>query len=131
MAGTLRVELRMSVLETAGLPVSLHPCRNFGACGRTRTYEVHEGTPDLQSGAFAAQPHMQNKQMKAERNKAANTLRGTLLLKMATSWTLAKDRDRHPVEGSLPSSLAKLVAQTSVCEYRKLNHRLKSVPLRK
>jgi hypothetical protein len=39
-------------------------------------------------------------------NTAANTLRGTLLLKMANSRTLAKDRDRHLVEGSLPSSLA-------------------------
>src|SRR5260370_30443090 len=35
-----------------------------------------------------------------------STLRGTLLLGMAISRTLAKDRDRHPVEGSLPSSLA-------------------------
>jgi len=45
--------------------------------------------------------------MKAARNIAANTLRGTLLLKMAISRTLAKDRERHLVEGSLPSSLAK------------------------
>jgi hypothetical protein len=44
------------------------------------------------------------KQMKAERNNAPNTLRGTLLLRMANSRTLAKHRDRHPVEGSLPSS---------------------------
>ena len=43
--------------------------------------------------------------MKAERNVASNTLRGTLLLRMANSRTLAKHRDRHP-EGSLPSSLA-------------------------
>src|SRR5712691_3265702 len=28
----------------------------------------------------------------------ASTLRGTLLLKMATSRTLAKDRDRHPLK---------------------------------
>ena len=43
--------------------------------------------------------------MKAERDIAANTLRGTLLLRMAISRTLAKHRDHHPVEGSLPSSL--------------------------
>ena len=34
--------------------------------------------------------------MKAERNIAANTLRGTLLLRMANSRTLAKDRVHHP-----------------------------------
>jgi len=45
--------------------------------------------------------------MKAESKRTANTLRGTLLLRMAISRTLAKDRDHHPVEGSLPSSLAK------------------------
>ena len=44
--------------------------------------------------------------MKAERNNAANTLRGTLLLKMANSRTLAKHRVHHLIEGSLPSSLA-------------------------
>ena len=54
--------------------------------------------------------------MKAERNIAANTLRGTLLLTMAISRTLAKHRDRHPVEGSLPSSLAK---GTSIVKKRK------------
>jgi hypothetical protein len=35
--------------------------------------------------------------------RTANTLRGTLLLRMATPDTLAKQRRRHP-EGSLPSS---------------------------
>ena len=43
--------------------------------------------------------------MKAERDIASNTLRGTLLLRMANSRTLAKHPARHP-EGSLPSSLA-------------------------
>src|SRR6266480_2217383 len=43
------------------------------------------------------------KLMKAERNVAADTLRGTLLLRMATLGTLAKQRRCHP-EGSLPSS---------------------------
>src|SRR5436190_22952805 len=36
--------------------------------------------------------------MKAESKRTANTLRGTLLLKMAISRTLAKDRDRHPLK---------------------------------
>ena len=27
LAGTLRFELRISILETVGLPVSLHPCK--------------------------------------------------------------------------------------------------------
>ena len=36
--------------------------------------------------------------MKAESKGTANTLRGTLLLKMAASRTLAKDRDRHPLK---------------------------------
>ena len=77
-----------------------------GACGRTRTYEGPSGPPDLQSGAFATQPHMQikiryvKKRMKAARTLSANTLRDTLLLRMAISRTLAKRRDRHPVEGS-------------------------------
>jgi hypothetical protein len=38
------------------------------------------------------------KQMKAERDIASNTLRGTLLLRMAISRTLAKHRDHHPVK---------------------------------
>src|SRR3989475_13284175 len=36
--------------------------------------------------------------MKAESKRTANTLRGTLLLKIAISRTLAKDRDRHPLK---------------------------------
>ena len=40
------------------------------------------------------------KRMKAVRNNVANTLRDTLLPRMAISRTLAKHRDRHPVEGS-------------------------------
>ena len=36
--------------------------------------------------------------MKAESKRTANTLRGTLLLRMAISRTLAKDRDRHPLK---------------------------------
>ena len=44
-------------MESDGLPVSLRP-KNFGACGRTRTHEGQSSPPDLQSGAFAAQPHM-------------------------------------------------------------------------
>src|SRR5688572_13806262 len=46
--------------------------------------------------------------MKAERDIAANTLRGTLLLRMANSRTLAKHRVHHPSEGSLPSSRKKV-----------------------
>ena len=42
LAGMLRFELRISILETGGLPVSLHPYKNFGACGRTRTHEGHD-----------------------------------------------------------------------------------------
>ena len=44
------------------------------------------------------------KLMKAERNVAADTLRGTLLPRMATLGTLAKQRRCHP-EGSLPSPM--------------------------
>src|SRR5438105_10956692 len=36
--------------------------------------------------------------MKAKSKRTANTLRGTLLLRMAISRTLAKDRDRHPLK---------------------------------
>jgi len=45
--------------------------------------------------------------MKAERDIAPNTLRGTLLLRMATLDTLRKRPASSSVEGSLPSSLAK------------------------
>jgi hypothetical protein len=45
--------------------------------------------------------------MKAERNIAANTLRGTLLLRMPTLGTLAKVNGVVIPEGSLPSSLTK------------------------
>jgi hypothetical protein len=43
LARTLRFELRTSILETDGLPVSLHPFMNPGACGRTRTYDSLQG----------------------------------------------------------------------------------------
>ena len=43
--------------------------------------------------------------MKAERNIAAHTLRGTLLLRMANSRTLAKDRAHHP--GRLPAFISR------------------------
>ena len=46
--------------------------------------------------------------MKAERDVAANTLRGTLLPRMANPWTLAKHRIHHPSKGSLPSSRKKV-----------------------
>ena len=58
LAGTPGFEPRISSLEADGFAVSLRP-RKFGACGRTRTYEGQSSPPDLQSGAFAAQPHMQ------------------------------------------------------------------------
>src|SRR5688572_23766430 len=73
-------------------------------------------TLDLQSRAFAAQPHMRNefqisnltsqdfrseircakKIDEGRENNAANTLRGTLLLTMATPGPLAKQQRRHP-----------------------------------
>ena len=58
LAGTPGFEPRISGLESDGLPVSLRPKRILGACGRTRTHEGQSSPPDLQSGAFAAQPHM-------------------------------------------------------------------------
>src|SRR5215831_6258570 len=39
--------------------LALRP-RNLGACGRTRTYEGQLSPLDLQSSAFAAQPHMRS-----------------------------------------------------------------------
>ena len=57
LARTLRFELRTSILETDGLPVSLHPCRTLvHVVGLAPTKS--ERTLDLQSSAFAAQPHM-------------------------------------------------------------------------
>src|ERR1041385_5587443 len=53
--------------------------------------------------------------MKAERNNAANTLRGTLLLRWRSPGTLAKDRDRHPLKAPCLHLSQKSVAQTSVC----------------
>jgi hypothetical protein len=47
--------------------------------------------------------------MKAERKRAANTLRGTLLLRMATLDTLANEAAWSSVEGSLPSSRKKVL----------------------
>ena len=61
-------------------------------------------SPPKQSSKYKVQLICDKKQMKAERNNAPNTLRGTLLLRTANSRTLAKHRVRHPVEGSLPSS---------------------------
>jgi hypothetical protein len=50
----------------------------------------------LCSVRFARSVSCAKKLMKAERNKAANTLRGTLLLRMATLDTLATQQRRHP-----------------------------------
>ena len=73
-------------------------------------------TRDSDSRSRSQDFYATKKQMKAERNVprtagsprgqpawGASTLRGTLLLRMATPDTLAKQRHRHP-EGSLPSS---------------------------
>ena len=46
------------VFKTTALPVRLPFRRIVGACGRTRTHEGRLRPPDLQSGAFAARPHM-------------------------------------------------------------------------
>ena len=87
-----------------------------GACGRTRTYEVASTTPDLQSGALAAQPRMQicawcfvlgvlltdsvsqlkNKEYEHQSSDLPKKYdkkkmkAGTLLLRMAMHETLAK-----------------------------------------
>ena len=54
MAGTLRFELRKSVLETDGLPLAYIPKQLLvHAVGLAPTKD-RSGPPDLQSGAFAA-----------------------------------------------------------------------------
>lgn len=58
LARTLRFELRTSILETDGLPVSLHPCRSLVHVVGLAPTKDSSSPPDLQSGAFAAQPHM-------------------------------------------------------------------------
>src|ERR1044072_601847 len=61
--------------------------------------------------------------MKAERDIASNTLRGTLLLKMAISRTLAKHRVRHLVEGSCLH-----LSQIDTSIIKKLKERAFSLP---
>ena len=64
------------------------------------------GPPDLQSGAFAARPHMQmkiryaKKQMKAARTMSRTHFETHFSRGWRSHGTLAKHRDRHPVEGS-------------------------------
>jgi hypothetical protein len=56
-------------------------------------------------------------------NNAANTLRGTLLLRMAISRTLAKDRDRHPLKAPCLH-----LSQTGTSIVKKLKERALSLP---
>ena len=65
LAGTPGFEPRISGLESDGLPLAYAP-RILGACGRTRTHEGQSSPPDLQSGAFAAQPHMRNVDLRSQ-----------------------------------------------------------------
>src|ERR1041384_2099466 len=76
-------------------------------CSSTRTYvnEFQRLAP-IRLGHSVIGSIYAKKLMKAERDTAHDTRRGTLLLRMAISRTLAKHRDHHP-EGSLPSSLTK------------------------
>ena len=54
----LGFEPRISILETGGLPVSLHPWKLLVyAVGLAPTKD--KSPPDLQSGALAAQPRIQ------------------------------------------------------------------------
>jgi hypothetical protein len=56
-------------------------------------------------------------------NNAANTLRGTLLLKMAISRTLAKDRDHHPLKAPCLH-----LSQIGTSIVKKLKERALSLP---
>jgi len=56
-------------------------------------------------------------------NNAANTLRGTLLLRMAISRTLAKDRDRHPLKAPCLH-----LSQIGTSIVKKLKERALSLP---
>ena len=61
--------------------------------------------------------------MKAESKRTANTLRGTLLLRMATSRTFAKDRDRHPLKAPCLH-----LSQIGTSIVKKLKERALSLP---
>ena len=61
--------------------------------------------------------------MKAESKRTANTLRGTLLLRMAISRTLAKDRDRHPLKAPCLH-----LSQIGTSIVKKLKERALSLP---
>src|SRR5436190_3742366 len=61
--------------------------------------------------------------MKAESKRTANTLRGTLLLRMAISLTLAKDRDRHPLKAPCLH-----LSQIGTSIVKKLKERALSLP---
>ena len=115
LAGTPGFEPRISGLESDGLPLAYAP-KMLGACGRTRTYEVvrrliysqvllllshtckyefqisNLDEEDFRSGIRCAKKIDEGRE-----NNAANTLRGTLLLRWRSPGTLAKDRDRHPL----------------------------------
>ena len=87
---------------------------------------------------FKSRFHYVKKLDEGRENIAANTLRGTLLLKMAISWDSRKGPRTSSVEGSLPSSLANqwhrlqsLMDLNSIRRTPSHDHRLKSVPLRK
>src|SRR5256714_14629119 len=61
--------------------------------------------------------------MKAESKRTANTLRGTLLLKMAISRTLAKDRGRHALKAPCLH-----LSQIGTSIVKKLKERALSLP---
>jgi hypothetical protein len=116
--------------------------KTFGACGRTRTYEVvrrliysqvllllshtckyefqisNLDEEDFRSGIRCAKKIDEGRE-----NNAANTLRGTLLLRMAISRTLAKDRDRHPLKAPCLH-----LSQIGTSIVKKLKERALSLP---
>jgi hypothetical protein len=81
-------------------------CCSFLRCSSQRISLVHwhhllltsNFRSQIQITFFPNDMYCVTKLMKAERDTAANTLRGTLLLRTAISRTLAKHRDHHPLK---------------------------------
>ena len=81
-------------------------CTSFSRNFKYRN-QVQRSKHQARNTKYKAQPLCGKKQDEGRENNAANTLRGTLLLRMATLDTLRKRTASSSVEGSLPSSLAK------------------------
>src|SRR5687768_14718435 len=87
------------ILSQPPLPIGLHAQTKVGAVGRIRTFNytaLNRARLPIAPRQHVYEPQRKTKTDEGREKQAANTLRGTLLLRMANSRTLQKHRVHHP-----------------------------------